>query len=101
MRRLADDHAHLDQLAQGLQEAGRSHPVLQDRITVLPWQTNILFTDLHPDVAPAFVAWLTHHGVRVTSSLYGGNTRLRWVTHLDVGQADVAAALDCVARFTG
>ena len=101
VRRLADDHAHLDRLAQGLAEANRSHPVLQGRITVLPWQTNILFTDLHADVAPAFTAWLAQNGVRVTSSLYGGNTRLRWVAHLDVTEADVAAALDCVARFPG
>jgi len=101
VRRMADDHAHLDRLAQGLAEAGRSHPVLQGRITVQPWQTNILFTDLQADVAPAFTAWLAQNGVRVTSSLYGGSTRLRWVTHLDVSEADVAAALDCVARFRG
>ena len=101
VRRMADDHAHLDRLAQGLAEAGRSHPVLQGRITVQPWQTNILFTDLQADVAPAFTAWLAQNGVRVTSSLYGGGTRLRWVTHLDVSEADVAAALDCVARFRG
>ena len=100
MRRLADDHANLDRLAQGLSEANRSHPVLQGCITVLPWQTNILFTDLHADVAPAFSAWLAQHGVRVTSSLYGGATRLRWVAHLDVSEADITAALDCVARFT-
>ena len=37
--------------------------------------------------------------VRVTSGLYAGQTRLRWVTHLDVSQADVQSALDCVARF--
>ena len=101
VRRMADDHANLDRLARGLTEAGRSHPVLQGRITVQPWQTNILFTDLQADVAPAFTAWLAQNGVRVTSSLYGGNTRLRWVTHLDVSEADVAAALDCVARFPG
>ncbi len=100
VRRLADDHAHLDQLARGLSEANRSHPVLQGRITVLPWQTNILFTDVQADVAPALTAWLAQHHVRVTSSLYGGQTRLRWVTHLDVSAADVTAALDCVARFT-
>ena len=99
VRRLADDHTHLDQLARGLNDANRSHPVLQVRIAVLPWQTNILFTDVHPDVAPALTAWLAHNGVRVTSSLYGGNTRLRWVTHLDVSEADVNAALDCVSRF--
>ena len=100
VRRLAEDHARLDRLAQGLTEANRSHPVLQGKLTVLPWQTNILFTDLHAEVAPAFTAWLAQHGVRVTSSLYGGATRLRWVTHLDVSEADVTAALDCVARFT-
>jgi len=101
VRRLAEDHARLDRLAQGLAEANRSHPVLQGKLTVLPWQTNILFTDLHAEVAPAFTAWLAQHGVRVTSSLYGGATRLRWVTHLDVSEADVTAALDCVARFAG
>jgi threonine aldolase len=37
--------------------------------------------------------------VRVTSSLYGGQTRLRWVTHLDVGPQDVAQTLECVQRF--
>ena len=100
VRRLTEDHTNLDRLAQGLSEAHRSHPVLQGRIAVLPWQTNILFTDVHADVAPAFTAWLAQHGVRVTSSLYGGATRLRWVTHLDVNEADVTAALDCVARFT-
>ena len=99
VRRMADDHAQLDRLARGLTEAGRSHPVLQGRLTVRPWQTNILFTDVDDSVAPAFTAWLAQGGVRVTSSVYGGNTRLRWVTHLDVGAADVDAALDCVARF--
>ena len=63
--------------------------------------TNILFTDVQANVAPAFTAWLAQHGVRVTSSLYGGQTRLRWVTHLDVGPEDVAQALDCVRRFNG
>jgi threonine aldolase len=99
VRRLAEDHARLDRLAQGLADANRSHPVLQGKLTVLPWQTNILFTDLHAEVAPAFTAWLAQHGVRVTSSLYGGATRLRWVTHLDVSEEDVTAALDCVASF--
>jgi threonine aldolase len=99
VRRLADDHANLARLAQGLSDFNQSHPVLQGKITVQPWQTNILFTDLHADVAPAFTAWLAQNNVRVTSSLYGGNTRLRWVTHLDVSSADVDAALDCVGRF--
>ncbi len=44
---------------------------------------------------------LAHGGARVISSLYGGQTRLRWVTHLDVGPADVRAALDCVRSLSG
>ena len=99
VRRLADDHALLRQLAAGLAEAGRGHPVLQGRLAVASAHTNILFTDVHADVAPAFTAWLAQHGVRVTSSLYGGQTRLRWVTHLDVGPQDVAQTLECVQRF--
>ncbi|MFP5485956.1 MAG: low-specificity L-threonine aldolase, partial [Gammaproteobacteria bacterium] len=100
VRRLADDHALLRQLAAGLAEAGRGHPVLQGRLAVASAHTNILFTDVHADVAPAFTAWLAQHGVRVTSSLYGGQTRLRWVAHLDVGPQDVAQTLDCVRRFS-
>jgi len=101
VRRLADDHALLRQLAAGLAEAGRNHPVLQGRLAVASAHTNILFTDVHADVAPAFTAWLAQHGVRVTSGLYGKQTRLRWVAHLDVGPQDVAQTLDCVRRFGG
>lgn len=101
VRRLADDHARARRLADGIAAAGRSHAVLAGRITVASAHTNILFTDVHPDVAPAFTAWLAQHGVRVTSGLYAGQTRLRWVAHLDVSDADVDTALDCIARFTG
>ena len=99
VRRMADDHALLRTLAKGLAEAGRSHPVLAGKLAVASAHTNILFCDVHADVAPAFTAWLAQHGVRVTSSLYGGATRLRWVTHLDVGPQDAAQALDCIQRF--
>ncbi|GKS91850.1 low-specificity L-threonine aldolase [Acidovorax sp. SUPP2539] len=101
VRRLADDHALARRLAEGLAEAGRSHPVLQGRLTVASAHTNILFTDVEADVAPAFTAWLARHGVRVTSGLYGRGTRLRWVAHLDVGPEDVAQTLECVRRFDG
>lgn len=97
--RLAQDHANLDRLARGLQAAARSHRLLQGRLTVQPWQTNILFTDLHADLAPAFCAWLARGNVRVSASAHGAQTRLRWVTHLDADAAEVDAALDCVARF--
>lgn len=99
VRRLADDHALLRRLAQGLQGAARQHPLLAGRLGVHPAQTNILFTDVDAAIAPQLTAWLAQGGVRVTSSAHGGRTRLRWVTHLDVGAADVEAALDCVRRF--
>ncbi len=101
VERLAEDHALLRRLAEGLAQAGRSHPVLAGRLTVASAHTNILFADVQAEVAPAFTAWLAAHGVRVTSGLYAGQTRLRWVTHLDVSAADVEAALDCVQRFAG
>jgi threonine aldolase len=101
VRRLADDHALARTLAQGLAEAGQSHPVLGGRLRVASAHTNILFTDVQADVASAFTAWLARHGVRVTSGAYGGQTRLRWVTHLDVGSEDVAEALACVQAFPG
>jgi threonine aldolase len=101
VRRMADDHALLRQLADGLHAAQRTQPALQGRLEVHAAQTNILFTDVAPDIAPAFMDALARGGVRVTSSLYGGQTRLRWVTHLDVGPADVRAALDCIQAFAG
>jgi len=101
VRRLADDHALARTLAQGLAEAGQNHPVLGGKLRVASAHTNILFTDVQADVAPAFTAWLARHGVRVTSGAYGGQTRLRWVTHLDVEPADVAQALACVQAFRG
>jgi len=99
VRRLADDHALLRHLAQGLAELGASHPVLQGKLQVVSAHTNILFTDVHTDVAPAFTAWLAQHDVRVTSGLYGSQVRLRWVAHLDVTPQDVTDTLECLRRF--
>ncbi|NMM90425.1 low-specificity L-threonine aldolase [Rhodococcus sp. SRB_17] len=99
VRRLADDHALLHELAQGLQQAAHTHPLLAGRLVVHPAQTNILFTDVDAAVAPQFTAWMAQGGVRVTSGAHGGQTRLRWVTHLDVGAADVAQALARVQAF--
>jgi len=99
VRRLADDHALLRRLAQGLAELGTSHPVLQGKLQVVSAHTNILFTDVQADVAPAFTAWLAQHNVRVTSGLYGSQVRLRWVAHLDVTPQDVTDTLECLQRF--
>ncbi len=97
--RLTDDHALLRQLADGLRQVAEKHPVLAGRLVVHPAQTNILFTDVDADIAPALLAWLSQGGVRVTSGAHGGQTRLRWVTHLDVDAAGVAKALAWVQGF--
>ena len=99
VRRLADDHALLRTLAHGLQQAAQTHPQLRGRLVVHPAQTNILFTDIDAAIAPSFTDWLAQGGVRVTSGAYGGKTRLRWVTHLDVNAADVAQTLERVQGF--
>ncbi|AVS83870.1 low-specificity L-threonine aldolase [Paracidovorax avenae] len=101
VRRMADDHTLLRSLAEGLAEVGRSHPVLRRRLSVASAHTNILFTDVHSDIAPALMAWLSQHGIYVTRSLCGGQIRLRWVTHLDVGPEDVEHTLGCVEEFQG
>ena len=99
VRRLADDHALLKELADGLQQLAQTHPVLAGRLVVHPAHTNILFTDVDAAIAPQFTAWLAEGGVRVTSGQHGERTRLRWVAHLDVGGADVAEALAHVQGF--
>lgn len=88
-------------LAQGLAELGRSHPVLQGRISVASAHTNILFTDVQAETAPALLDWLARHGVRVTSGLYGSQVRLRWVAHLDLTPTDVDQTLACLEAFRG
>ena len=52
----ADDHALLRQLARQAGEVGATLVLPAHQ----PWprHTNILFTDVHADVAPAFTAWL-------------------------------------------
>ena len=99
VRRLADDHALLGTLASGLQQLAQTHPALAGRLRVHPAQTNILFTDVDAAIAQQFTAWVAQGGVRVTSGQQGECTRLRWVTHLDVGADDVAQALACVQGF--
>ncbi|CAD5374937.1 L-allo-threonine aldolase, PLP-dependent [Rubrivivax sp. A210] len=80
VERLAEDHAHARRLAEGL--AGLPG------VTVLPPQSNIVFVDLDPARAAGVVERLRARGLLCT-----GLYRLRLVTHLDVGAADIAAAL--------
>ena len=90
--RLADDHAHAEKLASGLAELG---------CHVDPVETNMAFFD-PPGEVPAFLAGLAEHGVRM-GAVAG---RVRAVTHLDVDDAGIDAALtaarsvlrDCIGR---
>lgn len=85
--RLADDHRRAKALAEGLAR----HEAL--RVT-MP-DTNILWVDMDPALGERFTAYLGENGVGITGR-YG---QQRWVTHLDVGDVDVAAALALVDRF--
>ncbi|MBU1176451.1 MAG: low-specificity L-threonine aldolase [Alphaproteobacteria bacterium] len=85
--RLAEDHALADELAAGLSQ----FPAL----AVQPAATNMVFVEVSGADEEAFTAFLADRGIAMHSR-YG---RQRWVTHLDVGAADVAAALAAVAAF--
>ncbi len=87
--RLADDHALIGRLAEGL-----SHLV---GLVVEPPQTNILFVDL---VGPAkaraaeLIPYLAARGIGVT-----GLYRLRFVTHLDVDAAGIERTVAAMGDF--
>ena len=86
--RLADDHALARRMAEGL--AGLPG------LTVEPPQTNIVFADLTGPRAPGLIEHLESRGVLATGSLYGQNSRLRFVAHLDVDAAGVDRAVAAV-----
>ena len=96
--RMAEDHDHARALAAGLADLGRRHDgALQ---ADLP-HTNIVFVKVADAIAAPFAAHLAAHGVQVTGSSgrYGQASVQRWVTHLDVGRADVDRALEVAAGF--
>ena len=96
--RLADDHARARRLAAGLAEIGAQHGGLLR--CELP-QTNILFLQVDAAIAQAFSDHLSAAGVQVTGSTsrFAQDRVQRWVTHLDVNDADVDMALAAVAGF--
>jgi threonine aldolase len=82
--RLAEDHAHARQLAEGL--AGLAG------VTVVPPQTNMVFLDLAPDrEAEAVIKAAAERGLRCYD-LY--RVRLRLVPHLGVTPDDIARAVE-------
>ncbi len=85
--RLAEDHALAIELEKGLAKYAA--------LNVKPAATNMVFLDVTGADGVAFETFLKERGVAMHSR-YGHQ---RWVTHLDVGPADVAAALKVVAAF--
>ena len=100
---LAEDHAHALLLSEGLADIISLNPKLAGRATMHPAQTNIMFLDIDTEVADDFLQHLATHGLKVTSGYYRTKERtmkrIRWVTHLDVGRADVERALQVAAAF--
>jgi threonine aldolase len=84
--RLAEDHDNAARLAAGLAK----HRALD----VAPPQTNMVFVAVREGSADGFAAHLAANGVRIT-----GTAHQRWVTHLDVGRADVDAAVAVVDAY--
>ncbi len=78
--RLAEDHAHAQRLAQGLQGSARGH--------VAAPQTNMVFVELAPERVPGVAERLRDRGLLVI-----GGARLRLVTHLDLHADDVDHAI--------
>ena len=90
VERLAEDHARARRLAEGLAELPG---VSVDPATV---DTNIVIFDVAD--APALSAALARHDVRIAAI---GPTRLRAVTHLDVGDEGIEWALTAARAAVG
>jgi threonine aldolase len=90
--RLADDHRRAKRLALGLAEADLA--VDPDRV-----ETNFVQVDVRPLSAQDAMARLADEGVRLSATIHPG--MLRAVTHLDVTDADIDAALEAIPRALG
>ncbi|MBT9501569.1 MAG: low-specificity L-threonine aldolase [Burkholderiaceae bacterium] len=86
VRRLADDHALAQTLAEGLQGL--------PGLTVEQPQTNIVFVDVAPQRAQGLLDHLKARGVLAT-----GLYRLRFVTHLDVDADGVQQAVAAIREY--
>lgn len=88
LARVADDHDNARRLQELLAHAG---------LTVQVPETNLVMIDTAEDAAP-IAARLAERGILV--SVFG-KRRLRAVTHLDVGRADIERAATEIARVCG
>jgi threonine aldolase len=85
VERLAEDHANAALLAKGLAEAG---------LKVDPVQTNMVFATIPAESVAPLARHLEAEGVKALVS-----PRLRLVTHLDVGRADIERAVAIFGSF--
>jgi len=83
--RLAEDHAHAQQLAEGLSALG---------LKVEPPQTNIVFVAI-PESAVAGLAGT----LRAAGILASVGRRTRLVTHLDINRAQIEAVLTAFSHY--
>jgi threonine aldolase len=84
--RLAEDHERAKRLADGLRDAGYD---------VKPPETNIVLVEVGETAR--FLDALAGEGVLATP-MTGGT--VRFCTHLDVGDAEVEAAIEAASRIT-
>ena len=84
VQRLAEDHANAEYLAQGLRAAG---------FTVEPVHTNMVYLQIG-DKADAIKAFAAGRGVKLSAA-----ARLRMVTHMDVGRAQIDQVIATFVEF--
>ncbi|MDR7122597.1 low-specificity L-threonine aldolase [Rheinheimera soli] len=105
IQRLAEDHLHAQQLAEGLQHIAAENPLLKGKLELVSVHTNILFTDIAVEVAEPLLAYLSAQNIKLTSSNYNKADqhykRVRWVTHLDIKTIDIEQTLAAVKKFSG
>ncbi|MHC8352413.1 low-specificity L-threonine aldolase [Pseudomonas sp. RT4P38] len=85
VRRLADDHANAQLMAEGLRAAGYE---------VEPVQTNMVYVQMG-DKAEAIKAFAADRGIKLSAA-----GRLRLVTHMDVSRAQVEQVVATFVEFS-
>jgi len=92
VERLAEDHARAKRLAIGLAEAGLA--VDPDRV-----ETNFVQLDVAPRTKEEATGLLAEQNVGLSATIHP--TVLRAVTHLDLDDDDIDAALEAIPRALG
>ena len=94
VERLADDHARARRLGEALHEAGV--PVDLEQV-----ETNFVQVDVGPLglTREEAMARMKEEGVLLSTTVWP--TKLRAVTHLDVDDDDIDAAIDAIPRALG